>query len=205
MNVSVLLAHPNPGSFNHAIARTAVETLAALKHRFVFHDLYAEQFDPVMTAEELAKDALLPPDIERHCQEIGEADGIIFIHPNWWSQPPAILRGWTDRVLRVGRAYHFVPDGKGGAKPVGLLKARVGLVFNTANTPQETEEELYGDPLETLWRKVVFGLCGVPTVYRRNFSSVILSTLEQRQAWLREVTAAVRQHCPAATPEPEPT
>jgi putative NADPH-quinone reductase len=202
VKVSLILAHPNPASFNHAIAQTVVETLAALKHEVVFHDLYAEQFDPVMTAAELAKDALLPPVVERHCQEIGEADGIIFIHPNWWSQPPAILRGWTDRVLRAGRAYNFVPDGKGGAKPVGLLKARVGLVFNTANTPQEKEEELYGDPLETLWRKVVFGLCGVPTVYRRNFSSLILSTPEQRQAWLCEVTSAVRQHCPAATPEP---
>jgi len=198
MRVSIILAHPNPASFNHAIGQTVVETLATLKHEVVFHDLYAEQFDPVMTAAELAKDAPLPPVIERHCQEIGEAEGIIFIHPNWWSQPPAILRGWTDRVLRAGRAYNFVPDGKGGAKPVGLLRARVGLVFNTANTPQETEEELYGDPLETLWRKVVFGLCGVTTVYRRNFSSVILSTLEQRQTWLREVAAAVRQHCPAA-------
>jgi putative NADPH-quinone reductase len=202
VRVSLILAHPNPASFNHVIAQTAVETLAALKHEIAFHDLYAEQFDPVMTAAELAKDAPLPPVIERHCQEIGEADGIIFIHPNWWSQPPAILRGWTDRVLRAGRAYNFVPDGKGGAKPVGLLKARMGLVFNTANTPQEKEEELYGDPLETLWRKVVFGLCGVTTVYRRNFSSVILSTPDQRQAWLREVATAVRQHCPAATPEP---
>ena len=201
MKVSVVLAHPNPASFNHAIAQTAVDTLAGLNHEVFFHDLYAEQFDPVMTAHELAKDAPLPPVIEQHCREIGEADGIIFIHPNWWSQPPAILRGWTDRVLRAGRAYNFVPDGQGGAKPVGLLQARVGLVFNTANTPQEKEEELYGDPLETLWRKVVFGLCGVTAVYRRNFSPVVLSTPEQRQAWLREVTAAVRRYCPAATPK----
>jgi putative NADPH-quinone reductase len=199
MKVSVILAHPSPASFNHAIARTVVETLTALGHDAVLHDLYAEQFDPVMTAAELAKDAVLPPAVEHHCREIGEADGIIFIHPNWWSQPPAILRGWTDRVLRAGRAYNFVPDGQGGAKPVGLLKARVGLVFNTANTPQAKEEELYGDPLETLWRKVVFGLCGVTTVYRRNFSSVIVSSPEQREAWLGEVADAVRQHCPART------
>jgi NAD(P)H dehydrogenase (quinone) len=199
MRVSLLLAHPNPASFNHAIAQTVVQTLTASNHQVAFHDLYAEAFDPVMTAAELLKDAVLPPAIEQHCQEIGEADGIVFIHPNWWSQPPAILRGWTDRILRAGRAYNFVPDGKGGAKPVGLLKARVGLVFNTANTPQEQEEALYGDPLETLWRKVVFGLCGVPTVFRRNFSSVIVSSQEQREAWLREVAEAVSQHCPAAT------
>ncbi len=198
MKASVLLAHPNPASFNHAIARTVVQTLTALHHEVRFHDLQAEQFDPVMTAAELARDAVLPPVIEQHCREIDEADAIIVIHPNWWSQPPALLRGWTDRVLRAGRAYNFVPDGQGGAKAVGLLKARVGLVFNTANTPQETEEELYGDPLDTLWRKVVFGLCGVTTVYRRNFSPVIVSTAEQREAWLGEVADAVRRYCPGS-------
>jgi putative NADPH-quinone reductase len=73
------------------------------------------------------------------------------------------------------------------------------LVFNTANTPQEKEEALFGDPLETLWRKVTFGLCGVTTVERRNFSPVILSTLEQRQQWLREVDETVRRRLPAST------
>jgi putative NADPH-quinone reductase len=199
--VSLILAHPNPASFNHAIARTVLQTLAALRHEVVLHDLYAEQFDPVMTAAELDKDAPLPARIEQHCREIGAADGIVVVHPNWWSQPPAILRGWTDRVLRPGRAYQFVPDGKGGAKPVGLLHARVGMVFNTANTPQEQEEQLYGDPLETLWRKVVFGLCGVTAVYRRNFSPVILSTTEQREAWLGEVAAAVREYWAPAVPD----
>ena len=196
MNVSLLLAHPNPASFNHAIAQTTVEALKAHGHAVWFHELYAEQFDPVITVGELARDAQLPPAIEQHCQEIDQADGIVFIHPNWWSQPPAILRGWTDRVLRAGRAYTFVPDGQGGAKPVGLLKARIGMVFNTANTPQEKEVELYGDPLETLWRKVVFGLCGVTDVHRRNFTPVILSTPEQRRAWLEEVKATVQRVFP---------
>jgi NAD(P)H dehydrogenase (quinone) len=196
MKTSVILAHPSPASFNHAIAQAVVETLQAGGHDLWFHDLYAEHFDPIMTAEELARDARLPEAVERHCREIGEADAIIIIHPNWWSQPPAMLRGWTDRVLRAGRAYNFVPDGRGGAKPVGLLKARIGIVFNTANTPQEQEVELYGDPLETLWCRVVFGLCGVSRVYRRNFSPVIVSHLEQRKRWLEEVRASIREYLP---------
>ena len=150
----------------------------------------------MMTAPELARDPVLPAALEAHCQEVAAADGIVVVHPNWWSQPPAILRGWTDRVLRNGRAYRFVPDGRGGARPEGLLKASVGLVFNTANTPQEKEVELYGDPLDTLWRKVVFGLCGIPRVERRNFSPVIVSTPEQRAAWLREVADLTSQCFP---------
>lgn len=190
MEVSLILAHPNPRSFNHALAETCRRTLEAQGHGVRFHDLYAERFDPVLPPAELARDAALPPEIARHIEEILTADGIVIVHPNWWSQPPAILRGWTDRVLRAGRAYRFVPDGRGGARAEGLLRARRGLVITTANTPQAKEEELYGDPLELLWRRVVFGLCGVTEVRRLAFSPVIVSTPEQRQAWLDEVKLA---------------
>jgi NAD(P)H dehydrogenase (quinone) len=196
MKISVILAHPTPGSFNHAIARTIADVLAAGGHDVLYHDLYAERFDPVLPSAEIPKDAILPPDIERHCQEIGSVDGIAIVHPNYWSAPPAILRGWVDRVLRAGRAYEFVEDGKGGAEPKGLLKATVGFVINTANTPQDIEEQAFGDPLQTHWLKVVFGLCGVPTVFRRNFAPVITSTPEERQRWLGEVKAAVERHFP---------
>ncbi|MCX8108532.1 MAG: NAD(P)H-dependent oxidoreductase [Verrucomicrobiae bacterium] len=193
MNVSLILAHPSPGSFNHAIAAIARAKLQALGVNVWWHDLYAEKFDPVLPASEIPRDVPLPADIAKHIDEITSADGIIIVHPNYWSRPPAILCGWVDRVLRAGRAYNFVPDGKGGAHPVGLLKARVALVITTANTPQEKEVELYGDPLDVLWRKVVFGLCGVPVVERLVFSPVITSSLAQRERWLSMTNEAVER------------
>jgi putative NADPH-quinone reductase len=193
VNVSIILGHPSPGSFNHAIVNTAADALRASGAIVTVHDLYAEKFDPVYTAAELPRDAVLPPEIERHCCEMSEADGLIIVHPNYWSRPPAMLCGWVDRVLRPGRAYRFVPDGRGGARPEGMLKARVALVFTTANTPDHVDQAVYGDPLETHWTKVVFGLCGVPVI-RRSFSSVIVSTLEQRSAWLEEVRRLVNEH-----------
>jgi putative NADPH-quinone reductase len=196
MKISVILGHPAPGSFNHAICATSIAALQTAGHECRFRDLYAEGFDPVMTAAELPKDAVLPDGIERHCREIEEADGIIVVHPNWWSAPPAILRGWCDRVLRAGRAYNFVPDGQGGAKPVGLLKARVGLVFTTANTPHDREVQLFGDPLHTHWLKVVFGLCGVPRTEKWDFSPIITSTADMRREWLREVELAAARFFP---------
>ncbi|NLI30229.1 MAG: NAD(P)H-dependent oxidoreductase [Nitrospiraceae bacterium] len=50
MNVSMILAHPDPGSFNHAIAKTAYEQARANKHTVFFHDLHAELFDPLSSA-----------------------------------------------------------------------------------------------------------------------------------------------------------
>ena len=191
MNLSIILAHPNPGSFNHAIADAAAEVLAAAGHSVTLHDLCAEQFPPLFTAAELQKDAPLEPAVARHCEEIVNADGIIIVHPNWWGMPPAILKGWIDRVLRMEVAYRFVANDKGEGVPVGLLRAKAAIVFNTANTLDEREQELFGDPLESLWKRCVFGLCGVRNVRRRTFSVVVASTPRQREKWLAEVRETV--------------
>jgi len=196
MNVSVILAHPDVQSFNHAIARAAVEELKHNRHRVFFHDLHAERFDPLLPAREIPKDAPLPPDITTHCREIAAADGIIVVHPNWWGQPPAILTGWIDRVIRPGWAYRFEEGDKGEGVPVGLLKARAALVFNTANTPPERDAAVFGDPLETIWKNAIFGLCGVATFHRQTFTVVVTSTLEQRREWLASVRKTVSRYFP---------
>jgi NAD(P)H dehydrogenase (quinone) len=196
MKVSIILAHPNPGSFNHAIAATAADTLRQNGHAVSLHDLYQERFPPLFPAAELQRDAKLDPAVARHCAEIAEADGIIVVHPNWWGMPPAILKGWVDRVLRPDVAYRFAPSDKGDGVPTGLLKARVGIVFNTANTPAAREREVFGDPLETLWRKCVFDLCGVKEVHRRTFTVVVTSTPSQRAQWLAEVREIVNRLFP---------
>ena len=140
MKVSVILAHPDRNSFNHAIAETAAQTLQGNGHEVMFHDLYAEGFDPILPAGEIPRDAPLPPDIQRHCDEIAAAEGIVIVHPNWWGQPPAILKGWIDRVLRPGVAYEFAEGDSGEGIPIGLLKAKAALVFNTSNTYSEREQ-----------------------------------------------------------------
>jgi putative NADPH-quinone reductase len=81
-------AHPNRDSFNHAIAQAALATLWENGHQVVLHNLYAEQFDPLLPADEIAREAALPPEVTAHCREIETADGLIIVHPNWWSQPP---------------------------------------------------------------------------------------------------------------------
>jgi len=194
MKISVILAHPHTGSFNHAIADTAINVLRENGHDVRFHDLYEERFDPLLQAGEIPKDAGLSPEIEQHCREIAEADGIIIVHPNWWGQPPAILKGWVDRVIRPGVAYEFV-DGDGGeGVPRGLLRARSAIVFNTSNTETEREKHVFGDPLEAIWKKCIFGLCGVEKVHRRMFNIIVVSSDEQRKEWLEEVQQTVNEY-----------
>jgi len=197
MNVSVILGHPHPGSLNHAIAETAVQALQDGGHCVSYHDLYAEGFDPITTHGEIPRGAALDPVVARHCAEIAEADGIVIVHPNWWGQPPAILKGWIDRVLRPGVAYEFEEGDSGEGIPIGLLRAHTALVFNTANTSQARERTVFGDPLEALWKTCIFELCGVTAFERRMYTIVITSTLEQRRVWLDEVRQIVQRRFPA--------
>ncbi len=196
MKISVILAHPDKNSFNHAIASTVVETLQNNGQAVNFHDLYEEKFDPILFHGEFPANAPLPPEIKKHCDEISEADGIVIIHPNWWGQPPAILKGWVDRVIRPGVAYEFLEDEKGEGIPNGLLKAKVAIVFNTSNTETERERSVFHDPLETIWKNCIFDLCGVKNFYRKMFNIIIVSSQEQRKDWLMETSQTVNRFFP---------
>jgi len=196
MNISVILAHPDKSSFNHAIAEVAVQTLKSNGHTVSFHDLYDEKFAPLLLAKEIRAGGPLAPAIQKHCDEISQARGIIIVHPNWWGQPPAILKGWVDRVFRPEVAYKFLEGDGGEGVPQGLLPAQAAIVFNTSNTPRERETAVFGDPLETIWKNCIFGLCGVKNFHRRNFSVIITSTLEERNAWLKEVQEIVNRYFP---------
>lgn len=196
MKIIVILGHPTEGSFNHAIADTAVFKLRENGHEVTYHDLYAEKFDPLLLGGEIPKDAELDPQIEKHCREIKDADGIIIIHPNWWGQPPAILKGYIDRVIRAGVAYEFLEGDNGEGVPNGLLKAETAIVFNTSNTPEKRELEVFGDPLEVIWKNCIFGLCGVKSFYRKMYGVIVTSSQEERLHWLEDVEKVVDKYFP---------
>jgi NAD(P)H dehydrogenase (quinone) len=193
MNASLIIGHPSATSFSHAMAQTASETLTGDGWPVWWHDLYAENFDPILPGGESANftsDDLL---VEQHCAEIAAADLILIFHPNWWGQPPAMLKGWIDRVLRPGVAYDF-RDGSPADVPVGLLQAKAALVFNTSNTPWAREVAVFGNPLETLWKNCVFAFCGVNTFERRVYGPMFGTTPEERAVWLNDVARIVRQY-----------
>ena len=196
MKVSVILAHPYNNSFNSAIANKATEVLKENNHSVYFHDLYAEKFNPLINSEELISDRSQDPLVNQHCKEIKEVDGIIIVHPNWWGQPPAILKGWIDRIFRNGIAYKFEEEDNGGGLPIGLLNAQIGLVFNTSNTPEERENAVFGDPLENIWKACVFGFCNILKYNRRMYRVVADSTEEERKKWLEDVSTLVNSYFP---------
>lgn len=174
-----VVGHPSHHSFSHAMAVRAETTLELLGVDVAHHDLYEEGFEPVSGGDEL---------VALHREQLAAADLLLIFHPNWWGMPPAMLKGWVDRVFVPDVAYRDAPV---GFPPLGLLKAKTAVVFNTGDTPPEREEAVFGDPLQMLWVAQILGFCGVDNVVRRLYSPASSSTDEQREIWLEEVAVLV--------------
>ena len=166
MNVLIVYAHPEPASFNAALKDAAVETIEATGHSVEVSDLYAEGFNPVAGRHDFSTVAdakrfhyqgeqLLASqqrgfsdELRREHERLERADAIILQFPLWWGGPPAILKGWFDRVLAYGVAY---ADGRRFDK--GLYRGRGGLMcVTTGGTPQRfSAEGEYGVIERVLW------------------------------------------------------
>ena len=166
-------------------------------HTITVRDLYREQFDPLLPYDEILRDAPLSPVIALHYREIAAADGIIFVHPDWWGcrlrSSKAGSTGSFARGLPAGsrkriavKVFCRAPHGKGGA----------GVQHVQHNTPAERDLEVLGDPLERLWKDGIASFCGMPIFHRKMFSVFITSTEEQRKGWLAEVRRMTRDTFP---------
>ncbi|MFD6161768.1 NAD(P)H-dependent oxidoreductase [Nocardia sp. NPDC060256] len=186
MRIAVYLAHPQADSFNRALFDAVVDELQGQAVEVVPHDLYAEGFDPMLAAQETETvDGTQSGDerVRRYQDELAELDALIFVHPNWWGMPPAILTGWVQRVLTPAVAYKL-SDAAG--EPIGLLHAKRALILNTSDTTEDRERDVFGDPLQQIWASCVLPYIGVEDVRRKVFRTVTDSTEQQRTTWLRD-------------------
>ena len=141
MEVLVVCAHPEAGSFTHAISAAVERGLTRAGHDVTTLDLYALRFAAAMSGPELAAyqawqagDAppVLDPLVAEHTALVGRAGTLVFVYPTWWSQPPAILKGWLERVLVPGVSFSF--DAKGRVQP-GLQHVRRIVGISTYGSP----------------------------------------------------------------------
>jgi NAD(P)H dehydrogenase (quinone) len=111
MLVALVVAHPSPDSFCHALAARAAAGLRAGGHDVVVLDLYGDGFTVAMTTDEReayeSGEPILDPQVRTHADLVRRADALVFVYPTWWSGLPAILKGWLERVLVPGVAFRF--------------------------------------------------------------------------------------------------
>jgi NAD(P)H dehydrogenase (quinone) len=123
VNTLIVLAHPEPNSYNAALARAAQETLQARGHEVRISDLYMKafaadehgrhysqrknpaRFDAQLEQRFSAKQNALPDDVQTEVDDLLWADLVVLQFPLWWFGTPAILKGWLDRVFVYGKLY----------------------------------------------------------------------------------------------------
>lgn len=108
MRVLYLYCHPLDESFHHAIREEGLKGLAEAGHDVDLCDLYAEGFDPVLSAEMRRRyhdTARNQQGVEQYVERLRRAEGLVLQFPVWSFGPPAMLKGWFDRMLMPGVAF----------------------------------------------------------------------------------------------------
>lgn len=110
----VILAHPEPASFNGLIADAYCDAVKACGQEAIVRDLYAMDFDPMLKGSERpAKNMFaLSPDVVSELDIIRSADVFVTIFPIWFGMPPAALVGYVQRVLGAGVTAQQVLKGE---------------------------------------------------------------------------------------------
>lgn len=140
----IVYAHPYEKSFNHAILETLKASVDKRGEECDVIDLYADGFDPAYHPEELAlfkHGKFLDPKIEKYQKALKEASRVIFIFPVWWSDMPAMMKGFFDKTMLPGYAY-TVEEGKWIP---GLDNVAQTIVITTSEAPTEAFKPYFGD------------------------------------------------------------
>jgi len=113
LHVYILFAHPSADSFNRAVLDAFTRGLNDAGHSYEINDLYRTGFSSELDLAQYARevgldpDAPVPDDVQREQAKIDRADALAFVYPVWWSDCPAKLKGWFDRVFTYGYAYFY--------------------------------------------------------------------------------------------------
>ncbi len=145
MNVLIIYAHPSQKSFTYQIFSQLKKGILAAGHQLKVSDLYAMNFQSDMSEAEYNREGFantnlpIPVDVQLEQQKVEWADVVCFVYPVWWSDCPAKLKGWFDRVYTVGYAYGY--DDKGSPESKMTLKEK-GIVLCPAGHPNDFLEEI---------------------------------------------------------------
>lgn len=210
MNILIVHAHHEPQSFSSALARQAEATLTAAGHQVMLSDLYAMGFDPVSDRRNFTSvhngDYLKQQLEERHATEVGgfapeiegeiqkleQCDALIFSFPLWWFGMPAILKGWCDRVLAMGRVYGGPKLYEGG---IGQSQKRGLVLMTTGGGPSVYDGFGVNPSLETILTPIqhgVFWFNGILPLEPFVAWSPVRVSDEERAAYLSQLDEKLR-------------
>ncbi len=183
----IVYADPNPNGFCHTIVKTLAERLEDSGKDVFLRNLYDLKFDPILSEADLliiSKDDHMA-DVKEEQELIQDASVITFVYPIWWLGPPAILKGYFDRVLAQGFAYSI---GKEGLER-GLV-GKKAVIINTMGAKFENYEK--NGMVEAMKKITDIGILeytGLEVVEHKFFGEITTATDQLKATYLKEVVS----------------
>ncbi len=195
MRILIVYCHPVPDSYCAALLGAAQTALSGRGHEIRVVDLYAEQFDPVLTTQErrdyLTATERVRANVAPHVENIAWANALVFVFPQWFYGVPAVLKGWFERVWLPGVAF-LVPDKPGGKAAPGMQHIVRQVVITTSGSPWWWLKFI-GDPCRRFFTR------GLRALYHPRCKTTFLqlhgmnvSTQAQREAFLAKVQSTLK-------------
>ncbi len=192
---AVILCHPDPTSFNHAVAGAYCDAVRAAGQAVVLRDLYAIGFDPVLKAAERPTNvaAVYSQDVLDEIDMIAGCDAFVLVYPIWFGTPPAMLKGYVERVFGAG----VQPEALQGRVRTDLLGGKRLLGFSTSAASKIwLDEQGQGQGLNSVFDQYLVHAFGMRSQEHRRFAH-ITHDLSQHFAdqYLRDVAAQAQRTC----------
>jgi putative NADPH-quinone reductase len=191
LRLLVVFAHPSEQSFGAALFRAATDALGRNGHELRIRDLYREGFDPVLRPEHwqvyLTEPEANVARVSGHVEDLRWAEGLVVIYPTWFYGPPAILKGWLERVWLPGVTFEVAPTPRARARGK-LQNIRLFVGITTSGSPWWWLRVIR-DPGRSLWTRglrVMFHP-RVRVIWRQ-LHAMNHSTDAGRKAFLADVT-----------------
>ena len=184
----VVYVHPVEGSFTSSVRDAVIDFLTTQHHEVRLRDLYAENFDPFLSAAERALHHTPPmtrPELARDVEDLRWCEAIVFVYPTWWSGLPAMLKGWIDRTWMNEVAW-VLPAGANTIRP-RLTNIR-RLVAVTTHGSSKFVNALQGEPGKRTISRSIRVMCNKFCRARWiALYGIDNSTLEQRKKHLATI------------------
>jgi len=171
MKHAVIVAHPSRDSFTSTVASTYRDAGLAASHDVIYRDLYAMHFDPCLPEAELpwSKHFAVRDDVLAERALLDNVDVFAVFYPLWLNAPPAILKGYFERVFGMGFAYRS--DGRANAP---MLARRKFISFTSSGAPTEwVIQSGAWHSMRALFDSHFATVCGLEVVDHIHFGSIV--------------------------------
>jgi NAD(P)H dehydrogenase (quinone) len=181
--ILIINGHPNPASFNFAIAESYLKGAIASGAQVETITIAELNFNPNLQFG-YQKRTELEPDLLASWEKIQRADHLVWIHPIWWGGLPAITKGFIDRLFLPGMAFQYRENSVWWDK---YLKGKTAHIITTLDQPSWYYRFFYARPSVNQLRKCVLEFCGIKPVKVTYFGIIKTADETQRKKWLEKV------------------